>query len=87
MGFNAILYRRPASVPRAFPKHSGSFEQKDFSPVDSNSSHPFRIPGIPDALSFDKIIAGGTCPVCIIFLPTIIPFVQRKLVSSTSLYL
>lgn len=67
MGFSAMLYRRPALVSSASSKHSGSSEPKTLSPVNSNSSHPSRIPGIPDALSFDKIIAGGTCPVCITF--------------------
>lgn len=36
---------------------------KELSPTTSRSSTALDIRGIPDSLSFDKIISGGTCPV------------------------
>ncbi|KAI9809111.1 MAG: hypothetical protein M1825_002400 [Sarcosagium campestre] len=56
----SITYRRPAHVSSA----SSSTLDSDGKP-NSISSGSTGIPaGIPDALSFDRIIAGGTCPPC-----------------------
>ncbi|KAJ9635433.1 hypothetical protein H2201_003094 [Coniosporium apollinis] len=59
-----LTYRRPAHVPPpSRDSISGDEKQKsiDHSVTSSSSgmSH-----GIPDALSFDKILAGGVCPPC-----------------------
>lgn len=53
----SLTYRRPAHVSKdsiATEKSGGAESQT------SNFSCPY---GIPDALSFDRIINGGTCPV------------------------
>lgn len=51
-------YRRPghASEGSVTTERSGNSRKSD----NSSSSRPH---GIPEALSFDKIIDGGTCPV------------------------
>ena len=59
----SLLYRRPAHVSSAAT--SVSDEKRKSIDGDTLASEgtgyvPF---GIPDALSFDKIIDGGTCPV------------------------
>jgi hypothetical protein len=55
----SITYRRPAHV-----SSSGASIRSEKSAVaesvTSRSSCPY---GFPEALSFDKIIEGGTCPV------------------------
>lgn len=53
----SLTYRRPARVSRDSVNtgRSGAAES-----TNSGLSCPF---GIPDALSFDRIINGGTCPV------------------------
>lgn len=53
----SLNYRRPAHVSRDSinTEQSGGAESQS-----SGSSCPY---GIPDALSFDRIISGGTCPV------------------------
>jgi len=53
----SLSYRRPAHVSRDSinSENSGGAESQT-----SGSSCPY---GIPDALSFDRIINGGTCPV------------------------
>lgn len=58
----SLSYRRPAHVDssRASIETEKSGKQESIS---SGASCPY---GIPDALSFDKIISGGTCPVCIL---------------------
>jgi hypothetical protein len=54
-----ITYRRPAYISTSgssvFSKESGKAES-----VSSRSSCAY---GVPEALSFDRIISGGTCPV------------------------
>ncbi|EXJ77993.1 hypothetical protein A1O3_09152 [Capronia epimyces CBS 606.96] len=54
----SLTYRRPAYVSPSRTsldsETSGRVES-----INSNSSGPY---GIPEALSFDKIISGGTCP-------------------------
>ncbi|KAF9639514.1 Regulator of G protein signaling superfamily [Lasiodiplodia theobromae] len=53
----SLSYKRPVSIG-SIPtsEHSNDGKKKS---IDSGMSH-----GIPDALSFDRIIAGGTCPPC-----------------------
>ena len=59
----SLLYRRPAHVNSAA---SSVYDEKrksvdgDTLASEGSGYTPF---GIPDALSFDKIISGGTCPV------------------------
>jgi hypothetical protein len=60
-----LTYRRPSHVPSASTNSLSGDEKQDsinesFQSTSSSMSH-----GIPPALSFDRIIAGGTCPVCI----------------------
>jgi hypothetical protein len=56
----SLSYRRPAYVTReSLDSEKGGVAES----VGSNSSCPY---GIPDALSFEKIISGGTCPVSIL---------------------
>jgi hypothetical protein len=52
---NALFYRRPAHMSAPLSP-TNSIEQ-------STKSGATGIAGIPDALSFDRVIAGGTCPV------------------------
>ena len=56
----SLTYRRPAYVPQSSRLSIRSEESEKAESVSSGSSCPY---GIPDALSFDKIISGGTCPV------------------------
>jgi hypothetical protein len=60
-----ISYRRPAHVSRTSSARgslSGNDKQKSIDEsVRSGSSGMSH--GIPEALSFDRIISGGTCPV------------------------
>lgn len=53
----ALNYRRPRYVDS---KRSSSPSSSRAESVDSKGSTPY---GVPEALSFDRIIAGGTCPV------------------------
>jgi hypothetical protein len=59
----ALTYRRPAHVPASSrgsvngSEKTGSIHESITS-GSSGSSH-----GVPDAISFDRIIDGGTCPV------------------------
>ncbi|KAI9813553.1 MAG: hypothetical protein M1832_006284 [Thelocarpon impressellum] len=57
----SLTYRRPAHVASSNSSISEKTQSIHGSLESGNSgmSH-----GIPDALSFDKIIAGGTCPPC-----------------------
>jgi hypothetical protein len=60
-----LNYRRPARVERVASSHGsvdGSEKQKSIDDsIKSGSSGMSH--GIPEALSFDRIISGGTCPV------------------------
>lgn len=61
MGFINLKYRRPAEQPigRTLPEASQeSVGGETLQEIPSPS-----LAGIPDALSFDRIIDGGTCPV------------------------
>jgi hypothetical protein len=56
----SLSYRRPAYVSRSSVGSSDGVANSDAS---LNSGKSCTIAGIPDALSFDKIVNGGTCPV------------------------
>ena len=63
----SLTYRRPRHVDSARASVSGDEKTKSIgeSSMDtqvSGGSGGMSM-GIPDALSFDRIIAGGTCPV------------------------
>ncbi|PSK33590.1 adenylosuccinate lyase [Elsinoe australis] len=59
----SLLYRRPSRVSLSQASISGDEKQKSLSDsVITGSSRSSA--GIPDALSFDRIINGGTCPPC-----------------------
>lgn len=60
-----ITYRRPASVQSTTPSGASiTGAQKQQSIKNSISSAKSGMAtGIPEALSFDRIIFGGTCPV------------------------
>lgn len=61
----ALSYRRPGSVDSGPPSERTSDDKKrsiDGSTA-GGSQHSGVSHGIPDALSFDRIVAGGTCPV------------------------
>merc|ERR1711977_456753 len=55
----ALNYRRPAYVDVDSSRTSIETEKSRGESVSSSSSCPY---GIPEALSFEKIISGGTCP-------------------------
>jgi hypothetical protein len=62
----SLAYRRPERVSRPSSAASISGETKQKSIHDSiRSGSSGMSHGIPEALSFDRIIAGGVCPVCI----------------------
>ncbi len=59
----SLSYRRPAYVASS----RTSLDSEKSGPVESVTSSTSSCPyGIPDALSFDKIIEGGTCPVSLL---------------------
>jgi hypothetical protein len=53
----SLSYRRPVHVSSS---RTSLDSEKPTESISSGSSGTY---GIPDALSFDKIISGGTCPV------------------------
>lgn len=57
----SLNYRRPARVNSSRSSNSSVDTEKSdkVESISSGSSCPY---GIPDALSFEKIISGGTCP-------------------------
>lgn len=63
MGLLPLNYRRPAYVDNEDFRRiiSGEFDEKTAASLKSGRSGAAS--GIPDALAFDKIINGGTCPV------------------------
>jgi hypothetical protein len=64
-----LTYRRPERVSPASSAASISGETKQKSLHDSTHSGSSGMShGIPEALSFDRIISGGVCPVCQSFL-------------------
>jgi hypothetical protein len=63
----SLSYRRPSRVSdeSSITSSNEKRSSRDGSYLSGTSS---SIKGIPEALSFDRIIAGGTCPVCIVDL-------------------
>ena len=60
----SINYRRPAYVDSARASFQGDEKPKSIGGSTLNSQGSAGpIQGIPEALSFDRIMAGGTCPV------------------------
>ncbi|KAF3765096.1 hypothetical protein M406DRAFT_292381 [Cryphonectria parasitica EP155] len=62
MGFLGLTYRRPPSQPIGRPtdeENNESLAQQSVASIHSDTSI-----GIPDALQFDRIMDGGTCPPC-----------------------
>lgn len=59
----SLTYRRPPHVSSARASLNGDEKVKSIgeSTIDSQASQGSS--GIPEALSFDRIISGGTCPV------------------------
>ncbi|QIX01079.1 hypothetical protein AMS68_006596 [Peltaster fructicola] len=57
----SLLYRRPAQVVSTRASLSGEEKQRSIE-SSINSGCSCMSNGIPESLSFDKIIAGGTCP-------------------------
>ena len=55
----SLSYRRPAYITSS----RNSVDSEKGGPVESITSTSSCPYGIPDALSFDRIISGGTCPV------------------------
>lgn len=65
MVFNLLTYQRPYPGVPATKSNSKSDSRSNASNSGDDDSPPCtsQISGIPDALSFDRIISGGTCPV------------------------
>ncbi|MCJ1375120.1 hypothetical protein MMC20_006354 [Loxospora ochrophaea] len=61
----SLLYRRPSHVDsaRLSDVRSEKTQSVDRS-INSSSTNVSASMGIPEALSFDRIISGGTCPPC-----------------------
>lgn len=56
----SLTYRRPAHVASSNASVNGEEKTKSIGGASQSSGMSY---GIPDALSFDRIISGGTCPV------------------------
>ncbi|KAI1077490.1 hypothetical protein F5B20DRAFT_592810 [Whalleya microplaca] len=68
MGVLSLNYRRPEYIDKQqFRESSSSINTNDEkSDASLKSGRSGALYGIPDALTFDKIIDGGTCPPCTI---------------------
>ncbi|KAI0475796.1 hypothetical protein GGR56DRAFT_674322 [Xylariaceae sp. FL0804] len=69
MGLLPLSYRRPHHVDEVPPpprSSHGDFSGDEKSTASLNSGRSGHSSGIPDALNFDKIMNGGTCPPCTI---------------------
>ncbi|KAK3169051.1 hypothetical protein OEA41_005499 [Lepraria neglecta] len=60
----SLSYRRPPHVDSARASINRSEKTKSIDEGSITSRSSGVISGIPDALSFDRIITGGTCPPC-----------------------
>ena len=58
----SLTYRRPAYVSSSRSSVNGAEKPKSLNESVSSGSTYVAF-GIPDALSFDRVISGGTCPV------------------------
>jgi hypothetical protein len=62
MGLLPLTYKRPSYVPRDDARLSqSSLGEQEKTSLRSGKSGASS--GIPNALTFDKIVGGGTCPV------------------------
>jgi len=59
----SLTYRRPAYVDSARASFLGDEKPKSLGEASIDSQGSGSSFGIPDALSFGRIVAGGTCPV------------------------
>lgn len=67
MGLLPLTYTRPKHIERQSydtGRDSLSDSEKSDSDTSLKSGRSGQSAGIPDSLSFDKIVNGGTCPVC-----------------------
>ncbi|KAI1803493.1 hypothetical protein F4811DRAFT_344870 [Daldinia bambusicola] len=64
MGLLSLKYRRPGHVDKG--RFLSSKRGDESSDASLKSGQTGSSPGIPDALTFDKIMSGGTCPPCTI---------------------
>ena len=64
----SLTYRRPAHIDSARASVSGDEKPRSLGDASIDSQTSGSALGIPDALSFDRIIAGGTCPVSTLLL-------------------
>lgn len=63
----SLAYRRPPHVDSARASINGDEKTKSIGATSIDSVGSGVSMGIPDALSFDRIITGGTCPVSNLF--------------------
>jgi len=76
----SLTYRRPTYRPNSGRSSVISLEEYENSRDSLKSGYSGGLSaGIPDALSFDKIVNGGTCPVS---LPSISLFLEPILLQS-----
>lgn len=61
----SLGYRRPSHVTSSSANSLSGSEKQDSINESIQSNGSSMSHGIPSALSFDRIIAGGTCPVCV----------------------
>lgn len=59
----SLTYRRPPHVGSSNASLSGNEKTRSIGELTIDSQGTGMSLGIPDALSFDRIISGGTCPV------------------------
>ncbi|KAI1460082.1 hypothetical protein F4805DRAFT_14770 [Annulohypoxylon moriforme] len=65
MGPLSLKYRRPEHVDKEqFTRTKTFFSESEKSNASLKSGYSGSSPSIPDALTFDRIINGGTCPPC-----------------------
>ncbi|KAI1196332.1 hypothetical protein F5X97DRAFT_344833 [Nemania serpens] len=65
MGLLPLTYRRPEYVDKdGLRRSESSTESDDERSASLESGHSGTSSGVPDALTFDKIMNGGTCPPC-----------------------
>jgi hypothetical protein len=61
----SLSYRRPARSSVISEALSSEEKARSINESIESANNSTRLSsGIPDALSFDKILEGGTCPVC-----------------------
>lgn len=66
MGILPLTYTRPKHVDQeTYQSSRDSLSDAEKSDTSLKSGRSGNSAGIPDSLSFDKIVSGGTCPVCI----------------------